>query len=146
MPKWEHNIRAGVLMALVACRALAQCGSCEAPRNKISVDPETFVSRVEKYRLPELKGKLMQNPPEEPLRLDVTVGMDGKPCDVVVVGAKSGDVEHLVRTAVKTWTFRPTVYEGRKLCLYARLLFYVRRIKGELKLVVPGLRDAGAKE
>ncbi len=145
MPALKHYFCAGVLATVWASWALAQCDPCEIPGNQVGVDPLTFMSRVEKYSLPDLKGKQVRREPDDPIRLEVTVDLEGKPCKVVLLGAQPDGVGEMVKAAISTWTFRPPMFEGRRLCWFGRPLIYVRRIQSEFTVVVPGLKNADPK-
>lgn len=142
----RRHLRGWALALMVTCGALAQCDPCETPGNQVGVDPLTFMSRVEKYSLPDLKGKQVRREPDDPVRLEVTVNMEGKPCKVVLLGSQPDGIGEMVRTAISTWTFRPPMFEGRRLCWFGRPLIYVRRVKDEFTVVVPGLPDRDGKK
>jgi hypothetical protein len=76
-----------------------------------------------------------------PTVLELTVGSTGRTIAVrTLSGTPTAEVNAVI-AAMANWTFEPVSYEGRPICMRARVLVYVKNREGAPELIISGFTD-----
>jgi len=125
-------------MAPVAAETVAQC---ETNGRLIAFGSPWDLSRMAtSFPLPKV-DKIEPGAETRPAVIRVTVDSGGKVIEVLLQdGKRSGAVDAVV-ASIWRWTFRPSVYNGRQICMGTTVYVYLRNRQGAPELIISRFTD-----
>ena len=145
--KWMLSITFGLAVVMPSCwgqvkRFPESCALCNETQRMGWGPVDYFSQHIVSYTLPSIPTAFIQAPPSEPWTFELTLGLDGKPCAIRLIGMNMDTFSEATAQAIRKWIFTPiTRASGLVICYQSRVLVYIRKRSGKPVIEVPGITD-----
>jgi hypothetical protein len=130
-----------VLFTSLAPLAAETVAQCETRGGMISFNSPWALSRLAiSMPLPRL-STIKASINDRPVSFRVTVDSSGKVIEVLLLDGQHNSGLDAVVTSIRQWTFRPFVYNGRRICMRSTIYVYLRNRQGTPELIISGFTD-----